>query len=76
MSQSGNLHMSSGKRDFRGDMIDYRNESGMDANQEVNQKLSALTKVLSDATALLKSAGISTGEFLRISGVYGIIDFQ
>lgn len=55
---------SSVKRDYRGEQIDFRSEAISDANSEVNQKLSALSKALTDATALLKSAGLSTGRYL------------
>lgn len=50
------------KRDYRGDYVsEHQSISSIDPNREVNQKLTALTKALSDATALLKTAGISTG---------------
>lgn len=60
ISASGSV---GGKRDYRGEqIIEQRSASPVDTNREVNQKLTALTKALSDATTLLKTAGISTGE--------------
>lgn len=64
-SFSGSLGGGSGKRDYRGDHVDYKPDSpphSSESNQDVEQKLSALSKALTDATALLKSAGLPTGK--------------
>lgn len=58
------------KRDFRGEQIDYS-----DTNREVNQKLSALSKALTDATALLKSAGLPAGTQTLDEDVCMVLDY-
>ncbi|XP_065216135.1 RNA-binding protein 45-like [Planococcus citri] len=60
MSASGSIGT---KRDYRGEqIIEHRSASPVSSNgnREVNSTLTALTKALSDATALLKTAGVST----------------
>lgn len=72
MPACGSAVSTSTKRDYRGEQVDFRNEVVSDTNREVNEKLSALSKVLTDATALLRSAGLSTGKSFEISPSYHI----